>query len=83
MSAHSGQASDEWFMNQLRSPNCGCGAIIQPHRCFEMFEESGCVPGNDGEQMPAQAIVPAVDGSPEGGVAKFRARKKAHEMGFF
>jgi hypothetical protein len=24
----------------------------------EMFEETGCVPGIDGEQVPAQAIVP-------------------------
>ena len=26
----------------------------------EMFEETGCVPGIDGEQVPAQTIVPEV-----------------------
>jgi hypothetical protein len=26
----------------------------------EMFNETGCVPGNDGEQVPAERIVPDV-----------------------
>src|SRR5215471_9701894 len=29
-----------------------------PKEASEMFEETGCVPGIDGEQVPAQTIVP-------------------------
>jgi hypothetical protein len=40
LSAHSGQASDGQFMNHLRSPNCGCCTIIQPHRSSAMANSS-------------------------------------------
>jgi hypothetical protein len=33
-----------------------CRALLK--EASEMFEETGCVPGIDGEQVPAQVIVP-------------------------
>jgi hypothetical protein len=44
LSAHSGQASDGWFMNHLRWPNCGCGTIIQPHRSSARVNSSAAGP---------------------------------------